>query len=248
MRKLLDLFACAGGAGEGYRRAGFDVYAVDLFDRPRNPFPFYKGDALAALDWMISGGRIEFGNGDRLGLDDFDAIHASPPCQAYSVTKSKSRNRKTTHVDLVGPVRERLQKTGKPWVIENVVGAPLIGPIVLCGTQFGLVANDVDGAPLRLLRHRLFESNTAIVSPDHRPHSNFPGITASVFGSGGTYTPAHRDNRLRQGGYVPHISVIREIMGIDWMGRYELSQSIPPAYTEYVGRQLLDPVERLVDI
>lgn len=249
MRKLLDLFACAGGAGEGYRRAGFDVYAIDLFDRPRNPFPFAKGDALDALDCMLSGERVEFGNGDKLGLDDFDAIHASPPCQAYSVTKSKSaHNRKNEHVDLVGPVRERLKRTDKPWVIENVVGAPLVGPIVLCGTQFGLVANDVDGVPLRLLRHRLFESNVDIVAPDHQSHSKFPGITASVFGSGGTYTPDHRDDRLRQGGYVPHISVIREIMGIDWMNRYELSQSIPPAYTEHVGRQLLSPVERLVDI
>lgn len=242
MKKLLDLFACAGGAGEGYHRAGFDVYSVDIADQPNNPFPFLKGDVLKVLIDLLLGESITFSNGETLGLEDFHTIHASPPCQAYSVTKSKtSHNRKKEHVDLVAPTRDLLNQTGKPWIMENVVGAPLIDPVALCGTQFGLVAEDVDGVPLRLLRHRLFESTVSIVAPPHVSHRKDSTLTASVFGSGGTYTPAHRDNRLRGGGYVPHISVIRKLMGIDWMKtRYELSQSIPPAYTEFLGRQLAE--------
>lgn len=249
MARLLDLYSCAGGAGEGYRRAGFDVYSVDIAEQPNNPFPFLRGDVLEVLATLLRGEKISFPNGEDLSLDDFHAIHASPPCQAYSVTKSKTaHNRKKEHVDLVAPTRDLLNQTGKPWIMENVVGAPLIDPIVLCGTQFGLVADDVDGMPLRLLRHRLFESSVPLVAPEHVSHRRDTSrITASVFGSGGTYTPAHRDNRLRQGGYVPHVSVIREIMGIDWMKtRYELSQSIPPAYTEFLGRQIIDRRERAV--
>ena len=242
MARLLDLYSCAGGAGEGYRRAGFDVYSVDIADQPNNPFPFHKGDVLEVLLDLLLGETITFSNGEALGLGDFHTIHASPPCQAYSVTKSKTaHNRKKAHVDLVAPTRDLLNQTRKPWIMENVVGAPLIDPIVLCGTQFGLVADDVDGVPLRLLRHRLFESTVSIVAPPHVSHRKDSTLTASVFGSGGTYTPAHRDNRLRVGGYVPHVSVIRELMGIDWMKtRYELSQSIPPAYTEFLGRQLIE--------
>lgn len=238
MNRLLDLYSCAGGAGEGYRRAGYRVYSVDLVPQPRNPFPFYQGDVCAVLTLLILGESITFSNGETLSLQDFAAIHASPPCQAYSVTKSKSRNRKTKHVDLVAPTRVLLEQTDLPWIMENVVGAPLHDPIQLCGTQFGLTAEDVDGVPLKLLRHRLFESNVELEAPPHVSHRKFPSITASVFGSGGTYTPRHRDDRLRSGGYVPHIDVIRVIMGIDWMNRYELSQSIPPAYTEYLGGQM----------
>lgn len=221
------------------------MYAVDIALQPRNPFPFHQGDVLRVLDTLLSGGVVQFSNGESLSLADFAAVHASPPCQAYSVTRSKTaHNRKTNHPELVDPTRDRLNETGLPWIMENVVGAPLQAPVLLCGTQFGLVADDVDGAPLRLLRHRLFESNVELDAPDHLPHESFPGFTASVFGSGGTYRPEHRDARLTSGeggGYVPHISVIREIMGIDWMSRYELSQSIPPAYTEYLGSQLFQP-------
>lgn len=243
--RILDLYSCAGGAGEGYRRAGYDVYAVDIAPQPRNPFPFHLGDVLEVMKYLLGGGRISFthpeGDVETLGLEDFDAIHASPPCQAYSVTKSKTaHNRKVDHVDLVAPTRGLLEMTGKTWIMENVVGAPLIDPVVLCGTQFGLEADDVDGVPLRLLRHRLFESNVGISAPEHISHRKSSIRTASVFGSGGTYTPAQRDDRLRRGGYVPHVSVIKELMGIDWMKtRYELSQSIPPAYTEHLGRQLI---------
>lgn len=243
MNRLLDLYSCAGGAGEGYRRAGFTVYSVDLYPQPHNPFPFYQGDVIAVLTSLILGEGIQFSNGETLFLEDFHTIHASPPCQAYSAAKSKNPKPRTDHPDLVDPTRDLLKATGKPWIIENVVGAPLIDPIRLCGTQFNLVADDVDGVPLRLLRHRLFESSQEIHAPEHLSHKHFPGLTASVFGSGGTYTPEFRDNPKRGGGYVPHIEVIKELMGIDWMNRYELSQSIPPAFTEYLGRQLLGGTE-----
>lgn len=241
MKRILDLYSCAGGAGEGYRRAGFTVYSVDIESQPRNPFPFHQGDVLLVLTCLILGDKIAFSNGEELGLEDFHTIHASPPCQAYSVTKSKSaHNRKKEHVDLVAPTRILLNQTGLPWIMENVVGAPLLKPVTLCGSQFNLVANDVDGVPVRLLRHRLFESTVQLSVPEHVSHRKSSMVTASVFGSGGTWKPHHRDNPKRSGGYVPHISVIKELMGIDWMEtRYELSQSIPPAYTEYLGKQLI---------
>lgn len=236
--RILDLFSCAGGAGEGYRRAGFRVYGIDLEPQPRYPFPFAQGDAIALMGELNAGGAITFSNGETLRLGDFAAVHASPPCQAYSVARVKNPKPRTDHPDLVAPTRDVLVASGKPYIIENVVGAPLLRPITLCGTQFGLTAPDVDGVPLKLLRHRLFESNVDLAAPEHTPHRKLDGITASVFGSGGTYTPEFRD-RPKRGGYVPHISVIRELMGIDWMNRYELSQSIPPAYTEHLGKQLL---------
>ena len=221
MPKLLDLYSCAGGAGEGYRRAGFDVYSVDIADQPNNPFPFFRGDVLEVLLDLLLGGTITFSDGETLGLEDFHTIHASPPCQAYSVTKSKTaHNRKKAHVDLVAPTRDLLNQTGKPWIMENVVGAPLIDPVVLCGTQFGLVAEDVDGVPLRLLRHRLFESTVSIVAPPHVSHRKDSTLTASVFGSGGTYTPAHRDNRLRVGATRSTCSFFRLCAVLDFVTEY----------------------------
>lgn len=224
--RILDLYSCAGGAGEGYRRAGFEVVGVDLDPQPHYPFEFHQADAIA---YVLAHGH------------EFDAIHASPPCQLYSAARNKSVNSKRVHPDLVGPTRDALRMIGKPYIIENVVGAPMEGPITLCGGMFGLTAPDVDGVPLKLLRHRLFESNIELAAPEHTPHRELEGVTASVFGSGGTWSPEFRD-RPKRGGYVPHISVIRELMGIDWMNRYELSQSIPPAYTEYLGKQLLRAV------
>ena len=222
--RILDLFSCAGGAGEGYRRAGFEVVGVDIDPQPHYPFEFHQADAI---EFALKHGH------------EFDAIHASPPCQLYSVARSMTKNSKRVHPDLVAPTREALRMVGKPYIIENVVGAPMEDPVTLCGSMFGLTAPDVDGVPLKLLRHRLFESNIDLEAPAHTSHRELEGLTASVFGSGGTYKPEYRDRRLRGGGYVPHISVIRELMGIDWMTRYELSQSIPPAYTEYLGAQLL---------
>lgn len=221
--RILDLFCCAGGAGKGYSDAGFEVVGVDIDDQPRYPFEFHRGDALEFVR--------EHGH-------EFDAIHASPPCQAYSRTKSLHSN---VHPELVEPTREALIESGKPWVIENVVGAPLIDPIRLSGQHFNMVAPDVDGVPVKLIRHRLFESNIPLTVPESfTPNRDI--ATASVFGSGGGYTPSHRDDPKNGRGYVPHVSVIKELTGIGWMIKRELSQSIPPVFTEWVGRQLIEHI------
>ncbi len=142
---LLDLFCCAGGAGVGYARAGFDVLGVDLNPQPHYPLPFIEADALK-LD-------LEF-------IASFDAIHASPPCQSYSDLAKRNRNA-DAWPRLIEPVRAILAASGLPYVIENVEGAPLLNPAVLCGTMF-------EG--LRVLRHRLFETNFPLTAPPHGKH------------------------------------------------------------------------------
>ena len=138
--RLLDLFCCAGGAGAGYAKAGFEVVGVDLHPQPRYPFEFHQADAMT------------------FDLSGFDAIHASPPCQAYTVLGG--REDLSHYPDLVDAVRERLQAAGVPWIIENVPGAPLRDPITLCGAMFGL----------RSYRHRLFESSVQLAPPPHPKH------------------------------------------------------------------------------
>lgn len=236
--KLLDLFCCEGGASMGYNRAGFDVYGVDLFDdynRKRYPFPAWKGNVFE----LFAKGRAIFtapdGSREALLLNDFSAIAASPPCQRYSITNAA---RQADYPDLIGPVRELLIEAGKPYVIENVVGAPLIDPVELCGCMFDLKARDDDGIMLHLQRVRLFESNLRprLAQPPH-DHSDHEWV-------GGCYGGARRDKYeakyVRKGGYVPpNKAVVEAYMGIDWMTWKGLHQSIPPAYTEFVGGQLL---------
>jgi DNA (cytosine-5)-methyltransferase 1 len=215
--RLLDLFCGAGGAGVGYHRAGFEVVGVDIKSQPHYPFEFHQADALEYL--------AEHGH-------EFDAIHASPPCQRYSRIQSLGKARNGTypdHVDLVEPTRELLQKIGLPYVIENVVGAPLIDPITLCGSQF---------PPLKVYRHRLFETSFPCAAPPHYPHRDrtpsagngaSPKGFISVCGTGGV-------KGMNAQEIVDYWSTA---MGIGWMARAELAQSIPPAYTEFIGRQLL---------
>lgn len=218
--RLLDLYCCAGGAAVGYHRAGFDVVGVDITFQKNYPYEFHQADALAYV--------AEHGH-------EFDAIHASPPCQAFSKTRTLHNNE---HPDLVVPTREALQATGKPYIIENVVGAPLLDPLMLCGTEFGMTALDVDGVPLKVLRHRLFESNIPLTRRGECNHD--PSIlTASIYGAGGGWTPEHRDSPTRRGGYVPHTDVCRELLGVDWTTKHELSQVVPPAFTEHLGKQLI---------
>jgi DNA (cytosine-5)-methyltransferase 1 len=133
--RLLDLFCCEGGAGDGYHRAGFHVVGVDVEDQPRYPFDLLTADAVRVLTEMP---RF---------VDTFDAFHASPPCQAHSDLQKQS---KREYPDFIVPVREALDRIGKPYVIENVEGAPLEDPVLLCGTMF---------PSLRVIRHRLFETN-----------------------------------------------------------------------------------------
>lgn len=230
----------------GYSRAGFDVYGVDLFRhrddkgklvgyrRQRYPFPAIRGDVIDVLDRLLVGDGVEFDNGDVLALADFDAIAASPPCQAYSITKNAHNS---AHPELVEPTRERLIATGLPYVIENVVGAPLHNPLMLCGTHFHMRAIDTDGLPVWLKRHRLFESNVMLLAAGVCDHPE-DMLCAGVYGNG---APSRDAAKARHGGYTPPSQAVRnDLMGIDWMSRNGLSQSIPPAFTEFIGSQLLD--------
>jgi len=139
--KALDLFCGAGGASMGIFRAGFDVTGVDIAPQPRYPFEFRQGDALAA------------------DLRGYDFVWASPPCQRYTRAQNAAKNAHA-HPDLVAPIRAKLEAWGGPWIIENVVGAPLVNPLTLCGLAFGL----------NVKRHRLFESNCFLLAPPCPSH------------------------------------------------------------------------------
>lgn len=238
--RILDLFCCAGGAAVGYARAGFKVYGVDKDPQPNYPYPLLVADAVGALRGLVFGSSLEFadpktGETEALHLEDFHAVHASPPCQSYSHTRVFHSR---AHADLVEPTREALVESGLLYVIENVKGSPLLNPLRLCGTEFDMRAADVDGVELKLIRHRLFESNVPLVGNGGCRHDRSV-VTATVYGEGGGWTPEWRDNPDRMGGYIPHTSVAQELLGIDWMSKRELSQSVPPAMTEHIGVQLV---------
>jgi DNA (cytosine-5)-methyltransferase 1 len=216
----LDLYCCQGGAARGYQLAGFEVFGVDIASQPRYVGDRFRcGDAIETLRAVVRDGGIwETG----LGMHRFDAVHASPPCQIYK--KGTLRTTRPVH-DLIGPTRDLLNSVGLPWVIENVMDAPLDPDrsIVLCANTFGL----------RTYRHRRFEygKHLELVAPEHLPHVKrapnrrrrerwLAGDHASITGDVGTY-------------------VGPEAMNIDWMTGNGLSEAIPPAYTEWVGRQLM---------
>jgi DNA (cytosine-5)-methyltransferase 1 len=214
--RLLDLFSCEGGAAMGYYRAGFDVVGVDIAPQPRFPFAFVQGDAL---EYVAKHGH------------EFDAIHASPPCQGYSVTQSIHGK---AYPMLIEDVRAALQATGRPYVIENVPGAPLLNPVELCGVMFGL----------KVYRHRLFETNPFMLAPLHTPHP--PGSTTnskgdySSFAKGATHISVAGHNFSRQDAVIA--------MEIDWMSKHGLAQAIPPAYTEYIGGYLMQALGERVEV
>lgn len=211
--RLLDLFCGAGGCAVGYHRSGFtDIVGVDSRPMPRYPFAFVQADALEYL--------CEHGH-------EFDAIHASPPCQAYS--RARNNGSGTNAPKLIEATRALLENSGRSWVIENVPGAPLYYSIELCGSTFGLGASGMD-----LPRHRLFESSVFMLAP---PCRHRRGKTMGVYGNG---TNAWHRKKI---GRCLGIAEMREAMGIDWMTRAELSQAIPPAYTEFIGRQLLSHLQ-----
>lgn len=221
---LLDLFCGAGGAAMGYHRAGFDVVGVDIKAQPHYPFEFIQADAMT------------------FPLDGFDVIHASPPCQRFSIVSRSWNGKVRDHPDLITPLRRRLlgrpEQPGPCWdgktlyVIENVVGATawLVNPVMLCGSTFGL----------RVRRHRMFESPLVALClgmpcehfwQDASPiferyqhgkhyHSGIVSVHGSPSGKGGEHW--------------------EKAMGIDWMTKAELVEAIPPAYTEYIGRQLMN--------
>ena len=217
--RLLDLFCCAGGAAKGYHEAGFEVTGVDTVEQPNYPFDFIMGDALD-----LDGGF----------LSEFDAIHASPPCQAYSVT-AKRTGRGGDWPMLIKPTRKMLRTTGLPYVIENVVGSPLKDPIVLCGTMF---------SGLRVIRHRLFESNFKIAPPKHIPHKSHP-LCHTLDKRKAHYRKTDEWVNYVQvnGGGNCTLLAARDAMGIDWMTKREINEAIPPAYSKYVGRALMARVK-----
>lgn len=199
----------------GYYRAGFDVEGLDLARQPRYPFPFSMGEAISELDRLAGLGLI----GTR-----YAAVHASPPCQGYSNMSACRPGLADKYPRLIEPVRERLDELGVPYVIENVLGAPLKNPVELCGQMFGL----------ELYRHRLFESNVPLAAPDHPEHV-IPASRAGHWKPGTIMSVA---------GHAYPVAKAREAMGIDWMTRDELAEAIPPAYTEWIGGQLLAHIER----
>lgn len=237
--RLLDLFCKAGGAGVGYHRAGFDVVGVDIEPQPNYPFQFVQADALAMVQDRLNGCWHESyqksalpGMLDRC-LGHFDAVHASPVCKRYSRVTRTALDPES-HPDQIEPIREILVACGLPYVIENVPEAPLVDPVMLCGSMFDL---DVQ-------RHRNFETNWGM------PQHHWPcrhGIWAP------RYSPTRSDRKKNPGALARVVSVAggghggpgqqiadwRRAMQIDWMNRNEMAQAIPPAYTEWIGRRLL---------
>lgn len=242
--RLLDLFAGQGGAALGYQRAGFDVTGIDRDDHAaRYPGTFVRADALTYL--------IEHGH-------EYDAIHASPPCQGYSIATAGNLAARGKHLRLIAATRELLTVTGRPWVIENVEQArrQMRDPVMLCGRMFGLGAIDADGMPLVLDRHRLFESSAPLTAPSHPVHRGEQ--VAGVYG-GSRRAKRRPDETLaevaprdryaarheRKGGYVPRSTAVkRELLGIDWMTVKGMEESIPPVYAEHVGAQLIAGLAR----
>jgi DNA (cytosine-5)-methyltransferase 1 len=239
---LLDLFCGAGGCAVGYARAGFDVVGVDHVFQPRYPFEFVQADALEFLE--------EHGCGEA-----FDAVHASPPCQGYSRMRHLPWLKGRKYPMLIRVTLGRLEETGLPFIVENVEDAACemksLSTVMLCGTMFGL----------KVYRHRLFRSNRLFWQPPHPRHKVVIGKgrmlndRASISAEGWCSLPSKASgtplNGLRPtadrhpvAGHFGQVELARQAMGIDWMKRDELAQTVPPAYTEYLGRQLMD---RLAD-
>lgn len=238
---VLDLFCGAGGAAVGIDRAGFRIVGVDAVPQPNYPFLFIQDDAFKVLKRLLAGERISFatrGNRtERVGLSSIAWIWASPPCQSYSWSARRWKNGTNGHAkrkypDLIKPMRKELQKTGLPYVIENVSGAPLKDRIMLCGQMFSL----------RVIRHRYFESNIILVQPEHQSCKGLvaSGAALTIAGHGGhskSYKLAHW----------------QEAMQIFWMtkrernlgdrkrpgNREDLCEAVPPAYSEYIARQMV---------
>lgn len=212
--KVLDLFCCQGGASEGYRQAGYTPTGVDKDPQKHYPFKFYQSDALVFLADLIENGEIE----------QFDLIHASPPCQDFSKLKGLIAKK---HGNLIEPIRELLIVSDRDYVIENVPFSPLINPITLCGTMFGL----------QVIRHRWFETKPVLWFP--------PAQCKHIGKASSTRINGERKKETLEN--YEHITVVgkgfivkdaRIAMGISWMTGAGLSQAIPPAYTKWIGEEI----------
>lgn len=205
-RKVLDLYCGAGGASMGYHLAGFEVTGIDVKHGKRYPFTYKR---MSVLDLTPD------------DLQGFDFIHASPPCQTFSITKNLriAQGKSTDKLDLLDPTRKLLIQSGKPYVIENVKGAPLINAVQLCGSSFGL----------KVRRHRLFESNLPIYGSecDHKTQGRPVGVYGSM-----------KDEIPNGGKTAESLQEGRQAMGINWMLWGELVEAIPPIYTQYIGQQV----------
>jgi DNA (cytosine-5)-methyltransferase 1 len=241
--RLLDLFCGAGGCAVGYHRAGFDVVGVDIKPQPNYPFEFHRMDALKVLAETVSpptGFGLEkrgIGPGaSALGpsLREFDAVHASPPCQGYlNLTRvNEALGREHAHPNLIAAVRDLFIESGVPYVIENVSDAAheLSNPVRVCGTSFGL--------PLR--RHRLFESNVPLFGTQCAHHL----FTEPRYWTGWRPNGERRLSTVVQVyGNAADKHEWPAAMGIDWMTSDEMAEAVPPAYTEHIGHYLLAAVE-----
>lgn len=251
---LIDLCCGAGGAAAGYAKTGFEIKGFDVKPQPRYPFAFKQANVLD------------------IDLPDADCYHASPPCQLFCIGTKKYRNMGKQYPDVLTPLRQKLLKTGKPFIIENVPGAPIRKDVVLCGEMFGL----------RVIRHRIFEMHGfTVLQPPHMKHKTSlrDGTAVGAIDSNGTFYMVGKDGykgkyaefkqrynsavysgqpggwgkskEERRASYYATVAghggdsfsyLLHEwqkAMGIDWMNKRELTQAIPPAYTEYIGRQLI---------
>jgi DNA (cytosine-5)-methyltransferase 1 len=213
--KALDLFCGGGGAGMGLHLAGFELVGVDILNQPDYPFEFIKGDAIHP----------------GLRIVDFDFVWASPPCQAYSTANNSGKK----YIEYIPILRKILEKSGKPYCIENVPGAPLRRDLLLCGTMFSL----------NTIRHRIFEiKGFRVEQPKHPPHFNEHRDYTCVCGH---LTPpkSNRERRLKRGlNKYPSIAECKKALGIDWMKGKTLMQAIPPVYSKYIGKAVLASVDR----
>lgn len=233
MKRILDLFCGAGGASKGYRDAGMNIYGIDIDPQPDYPGAFHQGDAISALSTLIGGGSITFihpgGRVECLTLADFAAIHASPPCQA-STALTKGTNQGKCYLNLIPATRALLTLSGKPTIIENVQGSDLRRDLTLCGEMFGLC----------VIRHRYFElGGWAAIPPPHKPHRGrvagwrhgewFDGPYFAVYG---------------EGGGKGTVKQWQDAMDMHWTNnRKSIAEAIPPAYTRFIGGQLMALIE-----
>ena len=213
--RLLDLFCGAGGAAMGYNMAGFEVIGVDNTKQPHYPFHFIKADAV---EYAVAHAQ------------DYHAVHASPPCQRWSVMTPKTH--RANHPDLIVDTRRILSQKCECWVIENVEGArtQLIQPLMLCGSMFGQ----------RFRRHRYFEINTPSPTPTLilTPGCRHLDKCVLITDHGASAFNGHPRKRTP-------VAIKREAIGIDWMTEAELSQAIPPTYTKFIGEYLLTQINNL---